>query len=136
MTREHSYPFTKTNAAVANSALTDIGESGTTSPSIILNGEYPVVWFEVTNTGQNLDDFALLVKPDEDSDWHILISGATWDDEDIAIKPYTSAAINTLATGAKAAAKVIVGPCFAIKFQADAAASTTSVTVHGQARRE
>jgi len=87
----------------------------------------------------HLQDFALLVQPFEDAHFFIYVGGVDWISTTIMTLLWSessgAAGLNTLEDGAKGAARVDVGGMFAIKFQAQAASTTTNITIGGNALR-
>lgn len=117
--------FDETNAAVGFAALEDVGNP------IILNGRYSTITFEVDNGDVALGDFALLIQPHQAADFHVCISASDWEDEQVVVKPWVSAALQTLDASTKAAGRVEIGGCYAVKFQAKSSGADTAVTVRG-----
>jgi hypothetical protein len=117
------------DTAFTATSLADIG-----NPIIGLDHEYDEIIAEVSNTGQALTDFAILIRPVAGGTWQTLISGATdWDSNEISIKPYVSdTGIATLASGGTEAFRIMCGPVAEIKFQASIASGTTSITITGK----
>ena len=126
--------FSVNDATFTATSLADIVDDTSSSAVIVLNGQDSDIVFELTNDGQILTDFALLVQPHKDAAFTIAISGSTWGTVAGILKHFVGA-LNTLADGATAMALVNVGPVHAIKFQAKIASSTTDVKVSGQAGR-
>lgn len=115
--------FTRTNTAVGNAALEDVGLL------CALHNIYTILVFEVTNTGQALADFGLMVQPMHGASFHLMLDGVNWASASISIKRWVSVDLKTLASGSSGVGYVEIPPCKAIKFQAQAAAATTSVTI-------
>ena len=117
--------FTMTNAAVPATGLTAVG-------TVLLHGHYTTLMFEAENTGVALQDFELQIQPHEDAAFHVYITGAGWDSVTNSVKPFTSDTdLDTLPNGQAEGAYVDIGPVYAIKFLAQAASSTTSLTIRG-----
>lgn len=125
--------FSEQTAAVGNGALEDIGDP------VLLESNYPDLYFEVFNDGVALQDFAVLGQVHADSSvWHTIISGTTdFQDDTIEMHPWGSGDgdIPTLADAATMAARFKVGALYKIKFQGRAASGTTNVIVRGNAWR-
>lgn len=121
--------FTETTTDVAT-ALEDVGGE------IVLGGHYPIVCFEVANTGQALADFAVFIQMYDGGTWISYIDGDAFAVVHGAVTAtgvmlWATSGLKTLASGSVGAAHIDVGAAFAIKFQADSSSSTTSVTVKG-----
>ncbi len=121
--------ITLANTSVAT-ALEDVGSE------IILGGEYDILAAEVSNLGASnaLADFSLMVKLKRSGTWRNLITGTDWATAGIVLNAFTEE-LNTLALSTTGVIIVNVGPVYAIKFQADAAASTTSIAINGYIRK-
>ena len=61
--------FTRINTAVGFAALEDVGLLCT------LHNIYTILVFEVTNTGQALADFGLMVQPMHGASFHLMLDG-------------------------------------------------------------
>lgn len=102
---------------------------------VLLRHNFSHVGFEVENThgSVNLTDFQVLAKVHVDSDYHVLVTGAGWQNLGAILK-WAVSTINTLAFGAKAAALIDVTGLYAIKFQAKTG-SSGSVSILGVSTR-
>ena len=117
--------FSITNAAVPATGLTAVG-------TVLCHGHYTTLVFEAANTGVALQDFELQIQPHEDASFHTYITGAGWDATTNMVKPFTSDTdLDTLPDGEAEGAYVLLGPVYAIKFLAQAASTTTSITIVG-----
>jgi hypothetical protein len=130
--------FSVTNAAVSSGALEDLVDSNSRA-DIVLEGNYPEIVFEATNSGTALQDFAILVLVHEDSTvWHVYMSTtADFTSTTKQVKPWASddGDIPTLADADTMAARFHIGAVYAVKFQAQSSGADTDVTVRGQAWR-
>lgn len=98
---------------VPNSGLTDVLE-------VILNDAYTDCAFELAVTGQALADFAILIKPHSGASYHKVKSSTDWNTLG-NILTFKLGTLQTLAAGATGYGRVDVGPCYAVKFQAQSA---------------
>lgn len=118
--------FGVADAAFVATSLTAVGSE------IVLDEGFHDVVFNLANTGQALNDFALQVKAHKDGSFHTIISGATWGTVAGNLKEFVGA-LNTLASGAAGYAHVEVGPVYSVRFMASIASGTTAITILAQA---
>jgi hypothetical protein len=123
--------FDRANTTVAAAALEDVGAE------MILAGRYDRIVLEIQNNGaaagDDLADFAILVKPHHSAGWITLISGGSWASLTADYSAFFFVTDpSSLAKGASSYVNVYLGPVYAVKFQAKAAATkTTSVKIYG-----
>jgi hypothetical protein len=130
----HSMPICK--SGTVTTSLTSIG-------TVRLDGRYPWITVTVKNTGETnaLVDFKLLIRTSRNGDWVPYRSGTDWADSSVLGPDDWSGTddqgnghyVHQLAAGEYAMIRVFVGAVDEVDFQADAAASTTTVSVLGYA---
>lgn len=93
--------------------------------------DFDSVSCEVSNVGQVLTNFCILVRPHEEADWHEYIGGNDWSTKKVDILRQMEIDPKNLASGAKTFLLIKTGPVEAIKFQASIASGETTVTIKG-----
>ncbi len=121
MPSRFSTEFAATNAAVT--ALEDLLER-------VVRGTVSEFCAQITNTGQALNAFNLLIQAHPDAAYETYLSGTDWDTDGTLMRKGVGAPA-TLASGSTAFIYALIPPCYAYKFQAGVASSTTSVTIEG-----
>lgn len=116
-----STEFGATNAAVTT--LEDLLER-------IVRGTVSEVCAQISNTGEVLNAFNLLIQANQSAGYETYLSGTDWDTDGTLMRKGVGAPA-TLASGATAFIYALIPPCYAYKFQAGVASSTTSVTIEG-----
>jgi len=129
-------PLPITKSGTVTTSLTSIG-------TVRLGGRYPYITVTVKNTGSTnaLVDFKVRVRSSRNGDWCDLLSSTDWADASVLGPDDWSGLddqgnghyVYQLAAGEYAHLRIFVGAVDEVDFQADAAATTTTVTVLGYA---